>query len=230
MRIIDCQPQARLMQLKRTKVFDGVDDSTLLHLVSTADLGEIQSQELLAQEGDEASFFFVIIRGLVKVIHRQSSGKEHIIHIVSDGSTIGESCMFRQKHWPATAQALEQCLVLRIQRKNLHEAVQGDAGLGVCLLGILALRNRMCIKKLSMQGVTASQRISRYILHRVFIEDSTSVILKVSRAEMANMLGVTRETLSRVLSRFVSDHLITLHGRQVTVLDTEKLQIIAGQK
>ncbi len=230
MRITDCPAQSRFLQLKRTKAFDGVDDSTLLSLVATADLGEFQSQELLAQEGDEASSFFVIIRGLAKVIHRQSNGKEHIIHIVSDGSTIGESCMFRQKQWPATVQALEQSLVLRIPRKALHEAVLSDAKLAFCLLGIVSLRNRMCIKKLSIQGVTASQRISRYILHRVFIEDSTEIRLRVSRAEMANMLGVTRETLSRVLSRFVSDNLILLQGRKVTVLDAEKLQKISEQK
>ncbi len=224
MRIIDCPFQAKLMQLKRTKIFDGIEDNTLLSLVSPADLGEFQSQELLAQEGDEASSFFVIIRGLAKVIHRQGNGKEHIIHIVSDGSTIGESCMFRQKQWPATVQALEQSLVLRIPRKALHEAVLKDARFAFCLLGIVSLRNRMCIKKLSIQGVTASQRISRYILHRVFIEDSTEIRLRVSRAEMANMLGVTRETLSRVLSRFVGDNLILLQGRKVTVLDAEKLQ------
>ena len=224
MHIVECPPQARLMHIKRTRLFDGVQEASLTHLVATASLREYEAQEVFANEGDEASACFILIRGLAKITHRQSSGREHIIHIVSEGGTIGEACMFRQKLWPSTAVALEQSLVLRLERQTMHEVVQMDPAFSLCLLGLLSLRIRMCTKKLGNQGINASQRVSRYLMHRILLENTMTLHLKVSRLEMANMLGITRETLSRVLSRLISDGIIRLQGREMTLLDRERLQ------
>lgn len=230
MRNVECLPSARLLQLKRVPMFESMKESTLQTLVATAVLQEYSGQEMLATEGDPADACFVLIRGLVKVVHRQSSGREHIIYIVSEGATIGEYAMFRQKHWPCSAVALEKSLVLRLERQAMNDAVRQDPDFAISMLGVLSLRLRMCIKKLSNQGINASQRVGRYILHRVFIEDKTTLRLKVSREEMANMLGITRETLSRVLSRLVADRILVVQGRVMTVLDMQGLQNLADQE
>ncbi|MDO5536937.1 MAG: Crp/Fnr family transcriptional regulator [Desulfovibrionaceae bacterium] len=230
MRTVECLPAARLLQIKRVAMFDGVSESTLATLVSTAVLQEFDAQEVLAQEGEDAEACYALIRGLVKVVHRQSSGREHIIHMVSEGATIGESAMFRQKHWPSTAVALEKSLVLRLERKAMNDAARQDPDFAVHLLGVFSLRLRMCVKKLSNQGINASQRVGRYILHRAIIEDKTTLRLKMSREEMANMLGITRETLSRVLSRLVGERILSVQGRIMTVLDMEALQNLADQE
>ncbi len=230
MRTIECPPQVRLLQLKRAAIFEGVKDSTLAQLVRTSALQEYDTHELLAVEDEVATCCFVLIRGLVKIVHRPSNGREHLIHVVSEGGTIGEAVMFRQKQWPSTAVALECCLVLRLQRTAVNEAARSDPDFALLLLGILSLRLRMCIKKLSNQGINASQRVCRYILHRTLIENQSMVRLKVSREEMANMLGITRETLSRMLSRLVADKVLSVRGREVSVLDSERLQNLADQE
>ncbi len=228
MRNIDCSDAGRVLQLRRVELFAPLQAATLARLASRAQLQEYAAQEILQEEGAEAGHFFALVRGQVKIVHRTGTGREHLIHVVSEGATVGEACMFRQKLWPATAVAQENCLVLRIPRDDLLSCVRSDPELAEGLLGAMSLRVRMLVKKLSNQGVDASRRVSRYILHRALIEQSRTFTLKVSREEMANMLGIARETLSRVLSRLVNADILTVQGREVTVLDRARLEDLAA--
>ena len=84
------------------------------------------------------------------------------------------------------------------------------------------------MKKVSNHGVNAQRRVSRYILHRALIENTMQLELAISREEMANMLGIARETLSRVLSRLVEEQILTVQGRKVRILNLNLLRKMAS--
>ena len=228
MRVVQCPPSGMIMQLKRLELFRDASDAVLQIVAGQAELVEYMPQDVLHEENSVADAFHSIFRGRVKMLHRTKSGREHLIHVVKGEGQVGLAAMFRQKDHPATVVALENTLAARIGRKAITKAAQSDPAFAMHLLGIISLRLRMYVKKLSNQGVSANRRVCRYILHRVLIEQNTRLVLKVGREEMANMLGMARETLSRVLGRLVSEGVVTVKGREVTVLQLARLRKMAA--
>lgn len=216
------------LQARRVEAFRDLDDSVLAVLLDGAVVMEFDRGEVLLEEDAPAEHFFALLSGQAKIVHRSGNGREHLIHVVTPGTPVGLSAMFRQRVYPATAVAAENCLVLRVTRAAVTAAVRADTEFALKILGVMSLRQRMFVKKMSNHGVSAIRRVARYVVHRVLIEDSTEIRLKVSREEWANMLGVARETLSRVLARLVAEGVLDVKGREVSVRQMEKLKALSG--
>ena len=228
MRILDCPQSGIILQLKRMDVFQGLQDESLSWLASRTVMQEYGPQEVLLEEDSPADHFFILLRGKVKIVHRTPSGREHLIHVVVAKGLVGIVAMFRQKSHPATSVALDDCLVLRVSREAITRLVQDNADFALQLLGVFSLRLRMFVKKVSNHGVNAQRRVSRYILHRALIENTMQLELAISREEMANMLGIARETLSRVLSRLVEEQILSVQGRKIRILNLNLLRKTAS--
>lgn len=228
MRVVQCPSSGMIMQLKRLELFREAPDAVLQIVAEQAELVEYVPQDVLHEENEPAESFHGIFRGRVKLLHRTKSGREHLIHVIKGEGQIGLATMFRQRDHPATAVALENTLAVRVSREAITKAAQSDPAFALHLLGIVSLRLRMFVKKLSNQGVSANKRVCRYILHRVLIEQNSQLILKVSREEMANMMGIARETLSRVLGKLVNEGVIAVKGREVKILQLPRLRKMAA--
>lgn len=229
MRVITCPKASLSLQLRRADLFKGLSDATCGILLRSAALLEFERQEAIFVERAPCAFCFVLLSGNAKVVHRLDDGRERVVRLVKPGGTLGEAVMFRQTTYPSTAVAQEECRCIRIPRQSFAEAVTGDMDFALALIGVLSVRIRMFTNKVGIQGSRVSIRLASYILHRAKFAGSASFDLGMSREEMANMLGIVRETLSRSLSRLVSDGLISVSGRVITVVDRERMEALAGE-
>ncbi len=174
---------------------------------------------------------YIVLEGHVKVIRTTLDGKERILFLVRPGHIVGEGAVFQKNTHPATAIAVKKAHTLFLSAHHCHTLVQEIPLLASRLLAIFAARQRMLLHKITAQGErSAVARVAGYILHRASLEkdscnkNSQSVQLAISRYDLANLLGLARETVSRQLSLLVEYGALSLEGNTVHILDKEKLQ------
>ena len=185
--------------------------------------------EIIFAEGDEGIGFYVLISGKVKVFKLSPEGKEQILQVFGEGEPFGEASVFGGKRFPAHAEALEQSRVLFFPRAPFIELIKEDPSLALNMLAILSRRLRkftVLVENLSLKEVPG--RLAAYLLYVSEQKGGNDdLILDIAKNQLAGLLGTIPETLSRILSKMVSQGLIQLNGPRIRIVDRQGLEELA---
>jgi len=157
-------------------------------------------------QGDPAESIFFIQKGRVKLSVVSGGGKEAILGILGEQDFIGENALTSRSPRMATATALSDCLLLRIDRKAMALAISQDTTLSALFVRYLLERNLRHQEDLADQLINPSEkRLARLLM--LLAETSGDggtecVIPKVSQVTLAEMVGTTRSRVSFFLNRF----------------------------
>lgn len=184
---------------------------------------------VIFMEGDTGEGFHYIKSGKVKIVKISDDGREHIIHILGPGDIFAGVVLFNQQPYPATAVTLEDSLIGIIRNSDMEQLASSNNQLVMQL--IKAINQRLLyaqhkITNLALHDVTA--RTAEVIL-RLGREqgqqqgDKIAVALKLSRQELASLVGTTRETVTRTLSALKKDKMIDFNGHTIIILDEKAL-------
>jgi len=171
-------------------------------------------------------YFFILKKGKVKIF-KTFKGKEQIIRIFDKPTLFGEAASFTGENFPAWAEAIEESEVLLIPRKGLISLMKKDPEIGMRIMAVMAKRLIYLtgvIENLSLKNATA--KVASYILSRAK-EEGEEVYFSTNLAAME--LGLTKETVSRTLTKLKEDGYIEKCGRsRIRVLNFEKLAELAS--
>ncbi len=177
-------------------------------------------------EGDEGNGFYIIAQGRVKVFKLSFDGKEHILHILGPGEPFGEVPVFSGRPFPANALALVKSTLLFLPRKGFIELITANPSLSLNMFAVLSMRLReftVQIENLSLKE--APERVASYLLYQSREQGHMEYVeLRISKKQLAAMLGTTPETLSRVFAKMSAQGLIQVEGRRIDILDREGLE------
>ncbi|MGD2124916.1 MAG: Crp/Fnr family transcriptional regulator [Desulfobacteraceae bacterium] len=180
-------------------------------------------------EGDDANGFYVIISGRVKIFKLSPEGKEQTLHIFGPGEPFGEVPVFEGRHFPASAEALEESRICFFPRKSFVDLIRRNPSLALNMLAVLSRRLRRfaaLIDDLSLKEVPG--RLAAYLLYLSEQKmGSNDLELTITKGQLASLLGTIPETLSRILSKMTGQGLIESIGPQIRILDREGLQNLA---
>jgi CRP/FNR family transcriptional regulator len=189
--------------------------------------------QTLFTEGSEATGFYVIASGKIKIYKLSIEGKEQILHIFGVGEFFGEVPVFAGGQYPAHAEALESSRVLFIPKAGFFELIHKQPSLAANMLAILSLRLKRfthLIEDLSLKEVPG--RLAAYLLLLAERQPNTIAFdLDITKGQLAALLGTIPETLSRILSRMSQLGYIEVEGRKITILNREALEnLSAGER
>lgn len=180
-------------------------------------------------EGDEGIGFYIVLSGKVKVFKLSSEGKEQIFHILEAPEPFAEAAVFAGQHYPASAQALAETMVLFFPRQKFMELISREPSLALAMLALLSLRLRkltMLVENLSLKEVPS--RLAAYLLYlNEHNGNAPTIELDISKNQMASLLGTIPETLSRILKRMNEEKLINVSTRSISILDKKGLTDLA---
>ena len=180
---------------------------------------------LIFSEGEPGNGFYIVETGKVKIFKLSFEGKEQILHIYGPGKAFGEVPVFEGNNFPASAMAMAKSEIIFIPRDKFVELIAETPGLAMNMLGMLSMRLReftIQIENLSLKEVPA--RLASYILTLSHEHDKTEkVSLPISKAQLANLIGTTPETVSRVFKKMTEASLIGVEGRIITIHDHDAL-------
>jgi CRP/FNR family cyclic AMP-dependent transcriptional regulator len=192
------------MARKRTLAFN---PQTFLSSVGsgTTSLTPHKKQVLFSQ-GDAADAVFYIQAGKVKVTVVSEQGKEAVIAILEQGSFFGESCLAGQTVWTATATALEDCSLVRIDKGAMIRVLHKEPTFGHLFMSYLLTHSMRIQEDLVDQLFNSSEkRLARILLllaHFGKEGKPEPVIAKVSQEMLAEMIGTTRSRVSFFMNKF----------------------------
>ena len=194
---------------------------------------KLTAGEQLLWEGDEAVLVANVIEGVLKLSTQTADGKEQILGLVypSDflGRPFGETT-------PYGVEALTDAHICVFERKDFDRFTREHPRLEHKLLErTLSELDRTRRWMLLLGRMNAEQKVASFLLEMADrlglrgVDGSTSLILPLSRQQIADVLGLTIETVSRQLTKMRSEGLIELPSRREIVLrDSEELELRAG--
>jgi CRP/FNR family transcriptional regulator, dissimilatory nitrate respiration regulator len=222
-------PSTHFDLISKTILFAGLPDDQIHQLLGIAREKEFLRNEIVFSEGDPANGFYVNADGLVKIYKLSSEGKEQILHIFGPGEPYGEVPVFSGKTFPAYAETITPSKTLFFPRQSFVELISDNPSLALNMLAVLAMRLRhftVQIENLSLKEVPG--RLAAYFL-MLSVEQNTpkSVMLNITKSQLASFLGTIPETLSRMLNRMAAQNLIRVEGRRISLMDEEGLMNLA---
>lgn len=190
--------------------------------------------EILFNKGDSCAGFHLVIYGQVKLAFISPQGGEKVVEIVGPGASFGEALMFMEKPYIVMAQTLADSMLLHVSREVVFAELERDpkfarkmlAGLSRRLHGLIA-----DVESYSLQS--GMQRVIGYLLRQdeeqAAADASYAIKLPTLKAVVASRLNLTPEHFSRILHELADLGLISIDGREVSILDVGKLRAYSGQ-
>jgi CRP-like cAMP-binding protein len=192
--------------------------------------------EIVFQRGDPCVGFHAVVYGQVKLSFVTPQGGEKVVEIISPGFTFGEALMFMDKPYIVMAQALSDTLLLHVAKEAVFHGIEHDPGFARRMLAGLSRRVHALmadVESYSLQSGT--QRVIGYLLRQEAEggeggegQASYTVRLPTSKSIVASRLNLTPEHFSRILHELVDRGLVAVEGRDVRIVDAQKLRDYTG--
>ena len=220
---------ATIAQIQAIPLFNGLAEDQVQELARIVVEKPFRRGQTIFREGDEGRGFYVVGSGRVKIYKLSPDGKEQILHIFGPGEPFAEVPVFAGQCYPANAEALEDSRLLFFPRAGFVDLIRRHPSLALNMLAILSRRLRQLaalVEDLSLKEVPA--RLAAYLLYTAEQKGSLEFALDIPKTQLANLLGTTPETLSRLLVRLVKENYIHSSGPQVKIVDRPGLQALAA--
>ena len=157
-------------------------------------------------EGDEADAIFVILKGRVRLSARSHDTKEAVLDILSDKDFVGKDCVAGERLRTASASAMTDCTLLRIERKAMMQELAREVSLSNILCAYVLKRNMRYQQDLVDNRCNPSEkRLARILLSFASFDGKTTndaVIPNLSHETIAKMVGTTRSRVCFFMKRF----------------------------
>ena len=210
-------------------LFNGLPEDQISAIKKITLEKQFNKGEIIFSEGDEGNGFFVIAEGRVKVFKVSTEGKEQILHIFGPGQPFGEVPVFTGQRFPANAQAIDKTRVLFFPRTSIVALISANPSLALNMLAIMSKKLRyfaVQIENLSLKEMPA--RLASYLIFLADEQNNDKVVsLKISKGQLASLLGTIPETLSRVFAKLSGQNLISVEGKKIALLDRRGLENLA---
>lgn len=172
--------------------------------------------ELILSEEETYRYMYIILSGSVKAVHFSPDGKEHILAMHKRGDFFGEMALLDCKTEPATVIALEDSQVVLISKEDFDRRFMENRKIWAQIMSILCSRLReswMMLKILSLPEAEQRVRAALTMIGmRNGVRDArgTIIAVKLTHQDIADYSSVSRETVTRLINRFIRDGEISI--------------------
>lgn len=189
---------------------------------------EAEKHEEIFLEGRNASNIYLLEYGLVKTFKLDQWGKELITGIPQKGEFVGFYSFKLPSSYPESATALERSILYRISHRQFVNKLQQNQDLTLEYAELLS--THLAILKAHLlemaYGSVLKKTASTLLEFALKTNDGPLPILKVSRSDMANVAGISTESFIRSLSSLKAEGVIDIVGRDIKILNLQKLRSI----
>lgn len=205
-------------------IFSGLNDEELLEISKLIERRRYKKGQVIFFEGDIFNKLYIIHRGKVKIYKYTKEGKEQILYILSEGEFIGDMHLLKSGAAEFNAEALEDVTICTFTKENFEAIIKTSPAITFNILEkmhdrIVNLEN--LVKTLSTKDVESRLAAMLISFGDSFGEPTEAGIeinTPLNREDMANFIGITRETISRKLTSLAEEGIIELIGNKKIVI------------
>ena len=179
-------------------------------------ISNYRKNEVVFSQGEVADAVFYIQQGNVKLVVVSKHGKEAVVAILGPGHFFGEGCLNGHPLRIATARAVDECVITRLERKTMIAAVHKEPGFSELFMSYLLTRNSRIEEDLIDQLFNSSEkRLARLLLLLAnFGKEGRPepIVGRFSQEMLADMIGTTRSRVSKFMNKFRELGFISYNG------------------
>ncbi len=192
------------MAMKRRSPFD--PKSFLAEVGEGRTISHYLTDQLVFSQGDPADSVFYIQKGRVKLTVVSDQGKEAVVAILGAEEFCGEGCLAGQPRRIATARAMTECTLMRLQKASIVRVLHDEPGFSALFISHLLAHTIRVEEDLVDQLFNSSEkRLARLLLLLAnFGKEGRPepIIAKISQETVAEMIGTTRSRVSFFMNKF----------------------------
>jgi len=225
--------RTKLWYLKNVNLFHGMSDDEMRLVEQRTVMREIRRKEVLYLPGDAGDRIYLLKRGVVKISTLTDDGKEIILALMRPGEVFGEEAVLEDAPRDHMAEAYEDALICVITRQDFMGILRAHPEMAFKVTKLVGFRLktlRSRVEGLLFKGAPA--RLAQTLLdlardHGVKDAEGVLLPLRLSQQDLANLIGVTRESVNLALADFRSRGLIETEGRALRLLRPDELRALA---
>jgi CRP/FNR family cyclic AMP-dependent transcriptional regulator len=210
---------------RRVAIFSELDPPHLDALSRVATIRPYAAGESILREDEPGDLFFVIVRGQVKVFVDSEHGREVVLTHLKAGDFFGEMALFDNEARSASVSALVASELAILRRKDFLDVMADDFTIARRILSTLSGRLRRANDMIeSLVLLDVGGRLAGYLLRLAresgaLGEDGWYSVSRPTHQVIANSIGASRETITRLLRQFAERGLIRARGSSVWIRD-----------
>ena len=201
------------------------------------DLSEIRygKGDFIFREGDPTEYFHIVKEGAVKCVKSTPDGKECTLKMLMPGDLFCcDAAAFNGACHPGSAQPMGDVSILRMRKDTYFAMLRRSPDAAVEIIKYLGNRLHEAQEKTKIMALDrADQRLAALLIdlgarNGVKGPQGIRLSMRLTRQDMANMVGATTETVIRIMGRFKRDHLVSGTANRLVILNLDRLKAIAS--
>ncbi|HIW35324.1 MAG TPA: Crp/Fnr family transcriptional regulator [Candidatus Paenibacillus intestinavium] len=224
-----------ITNLTDIKIFADIPRDEIQYIIPLLKERHFKKNHIFMFENDESEEVYLIRSGMVK-IYRIYEGKEIVLSITMAGDILGEvEALSNDIHRISSIEALENVSAWLMNKQDFLHIVDKYPSVLRNAYKILVARTRILNRMIryltfyDVRGKVSNLIMDLYYNFGVPFDNVYKIELKISQTLIANMLGVTRESISKTLGEFQSEGLIDIRDKFLYLLDMDRLESICNE-
>lgn len=206
--------------LKDIPLFASLTDKQLAQLQLDVHVHQYDKNSILFYEGDECKYLYILLEGDVRVYKTAPKGKQIHLHNFKAPDVVGLYVALEKIPFPATCELMTDGYIGLLPLEKFQACLK-DSAFSKSMLKTLGQRMRLLSTLLHKETVYSAEAKIADILCT-----NPSIFERLKNTEIASMLNITPETLSRFLTKLKKENIIRIEQHQVTILDEKSLKSV----
>lgn len=219
---------------RKSGIFCNLNKESLNDVSNHKVMNHYKKGQTIFFQGNPPMGLYCVSTGKIKISRSGNDGKEAIIRIAGPGDVLGHRSLFSKEKYEATATVLEDSSICFIEKNYIYSTIQSDPSVAMNVIEKLSRDMGLAEKKsAAMFQKNARERLADLFVefsedYGVKVGDLIKLDIRLSREEIASLIGSAHETVIRLISEFKEEGILALEGKTIFVKDMEKLRMFAN--
>lgn len=204
--------------LQRVELFAGLSEDELATIAAGAKLRSFPKNAVVITQGDESNTLYVVVEGKLKVYMSDEEGKEVILDFLREGDYFGELALLDAAPRMASVMAVDASQLGIIPGAHFLGCLRDNPQIGINLMATLARRMRSLadnVSSLALMDVYG--RVAQVLLRESHEAGGQRVMERLTHQEIANMVGASREMVSKILKDLKIGGYLEVDDRSIVI-------------
>lgn len=216
--------------LKIVPIFSRLDRESLQRIAEISIERSYEKGEVIILQGTRVDGLYIVIRGSIKISRLSEDGRVKTLAILSTGDIIGEMSLLDEELASATAEALEDSHLLFIEREEFQNILLKYPIITLGIAQILVKRLRLADEEIeNLAFYSVRSRVIKTLIELANkygkkTQQGIKILFRFTHQELADMVGSSRETVSRIISVLEKEQIIINEGGHTIIKDMERLK------
>jgi CRP-like cAMP-binding protein len=204
--------------------------SSIHNLTEDRIINNYKKKQLIYSEGGNPHRLYYLQKGKVKTYKTNDDGKDLVVNLYNEGDFFGYIALLEGTAYTESAEAIEDAEIALIPKQDFERLVNNDREIMQKFIQLLA--NNVVEKENKLLNLAYSslrKRVADTIValyNKYKTTETGNTVIDMTRENLANIVGTTKESLIRTLSDFKDEKLIDIKGGTIMILEEKKLMTL----